>query len=246
MADEHQRYEQLAVGHVVGGLDEVDAARFRSHLVSCRDCRSRVAELRSIASDLVATEREERAARSTTGDTEVAERVEEEAPPTQRDVAPVSSWPWRVLAIGLLPLVLLTVLAWAVFVRAENDLLRAAVETQSRALELLAAGEPLDLAAETGVEGIAAATSDEVVVDLVELPSVGPDEQVVTVLRDDGGAVVAEGATYVASELGAGRLLDVVARAGTEATTVAVVQRRVAGDGTETDFDLATAPLPTP
>lgn len=246
MADEHQRYERLAVGHVVGGLDEVDAARFRSHLVSCRDCRSRVAELRSIASDLVATEREERAARSTTGDTEVAERVEEEAPPTQRDVAPVSSWPWRVLAIGLVPLILLTVLAWAVFVRAENDLLRAAVETQSRALELLASGDQLDLEAEDGVGGVAAATSEQVVVDLVDIPPVGPNELVVTVLRDGAGAVVAEGTSYVASELEAGRLLDVIARGGAEARTVAVVQRRVDGDGTETDYDLATAPLPAP
>ena len=59
---EHDRYERMAVGHVLGGLDEVDAAAFRAHLLECADCRKRVNELRGIASDLARTEREERRA----------------------------------------------------------------------------------------------------------------------------------------------------------------------------------------
>lgn len=246
MADEHQRYERLAVGHVVGGLDEVDAARFRSHLVSCRDCRSRVAELRGIANDLVATEREERAARSTTGRTEVAERVEEEAPPTQRDVAPVTTWPWRVVAVGLVPLILLGGLAWAVYVRAENELLSAALRTQGVALRVLAEGDTLEMDAEPLVSGIAAATADRVVVDLADLPELDPDEVVVTVLRTVDGVEVAAGTSYTAAELSEDRMVDVVERTDRRARTVAVVQRRHATNGTTTDFDLMTAPLPPP
>jgi anti-sigma factor RsiW len=75
MADEHRRFEHLAVGHVLGGLDPVDAAEFRVHLTGCRDCRRRVAELRAIATDMAAAEREERAASRL--QTEVARRTEQ-------------------------------------------------------------------------------------------------------------------------------------------------------------------------
>ena len=61
MRGEHERYEELAVGHVLGGLDAGEAADFRTHLLGCRDCRLRVAELRDLAADLAAAERDERA-----------------------------------------------------------------------------------------------------------------------------------------------------------------------------------------
>ena len=85
MGDDHERFEELAVGHVLGGLEAADAARFRSHLISCRACRSRVAELRSIAADLVAAERDELASKVVR--TEVARAEGEEpgaAPEPQR------------------------------------------------------------------------------------------------------------------------------------------------------------------
>jgi len=58
--DRHARFEQLALSHVLGGLDRGDADDFRSHLRTCAPCRARVAELRGISSSLDAAAREER------------------------------------------------------------------------------------------------------------------------------------------------------------------------------------------
>lgn len=60
MGSQHERYEKLAVGHVLGGLDATESSDFRGHLLGCRDCRLRVAELRDLAADLAAAERDER------------------------------------------------------------------------------------------------------------------------------------------------------------------------------------------
>jgi hypothetical protein len=253
MSEEHQRYERLAVGHVVGGLDEVDAARFRSHLVTCRDCRTRVAELRGIASDLLATEREERAARGS-GRTELAERVEEEAeaPPRPADVAPVRAWPWRVVAIGLLPLVLLGALAWGVWLRAEAALTGAALETANTALRVIAEGEPLALDVTTGysgLTGVVVATGDRVVVDLSTLPEPRLNEVVRAVLLDGDGEVVRRGTPYSSSDLRQAWMFDVLDRRGTDASSVAIELVPLDADGSVADDlpieRLATATLPT-
>ncbi|MCC5950362.1 MAG: zf-HC2 domain-containing protein [Nitriliruptoraceae bacterium] len=78
MADGHAQYEELIVGHVLDDLGDADASRFRSHLMGCRDCRARVAELRGIAAELADVEREELARASLR--TEVAGRVEDDDP----------------------------------------------------------------------------------------------------------------------------------------------------------------------
>lgn len=233
MADEHQRYERLAVGHVVGGLDDVDAARFRTHLVQCRDCRSRVAELRGIADDLTATEREERAARASTGTTELAAREETEAPPRASDIAPARSWPWRVVAIGLVPLLVLGALAWAVWMRAEVDLTAAALRSSLTALSIVAEGEALpfevDQTTTTAVRGVVAATADEVVVNLAGLPPIGPNEFVRAVLVDGSEEVLVEGTQYSPTQLGDGRMVDVLDRSDPRVVAVVVRVERLAG-----------------
>lgn len=245
MADDHLRYERLAVGHVVGGLDEVDAARFRSHLVSCRDCRTRVAELRGIASDLVATEREERAGRR--GRTEVAERVEEEAPPQARDDVPVRAWPWRVVVVGLLPLVVLGVLAWAVWIRAENNLLQATAGSQAVALSVFAEGQVLDATFAQGVTGIVAVAGQEVAVSVGNLPTPDPDEGIgVHLLGEDGDRVV-ETRPLTATRLNGDRLLrvlDLPTAVGRDAETLVVTLERIAGSDVGTQLELVRAELP--
>ena len=251
MADEHQRFERLAVGHVVGGLDEVDAARFRSHLVSCRDCRSRVAELRGIADDLTATEREERAARAGAARTDLAERVEEEAeaeaPPRQRDIAPVRSWPWRVVVIGLLPLVVLGALAWVVWVRAEVAFQGAALQTANRALLAVAEGDQLPLELDpvaADVTGVVAVSDGRVVVTLAQLPPLDPDHALHAVLLDEDGEVVASGMRYSPSQLAEGWLFDTIGLdAAGAATTLVVRVERFEGDGYEPVQELVSAPL---
>jgi hypothetical protein len=60
----HSYYEDLAVAHVVGGLDESDGRIFRAHLLDCADCRARVWELRAIAHELADVERDERRERA--------------------------------------------------------------------------------------------------------------------------------------------------------------------------------------
>lgn len=63
-ADQHRRYEEMAVAHVLGGLDESEGRDFRSHLLECPMCRARVGELRALAHDLADVERDERRVRA--------------------------------------------------------------------------------------------------------------------------------------------------------------------------------------
>jgi hypothetical protein len=60
----HRYFEELAVNHVVGGLDESEGRVFRAHLLECGDCRAQVGELRAIAHDLADVERDERRVRA--------------------------------------------------------------------------------------------------------------------------------------------------------------------------------------
>ena len=63
-ADAHRRYEEMAVAHVMGGLDETEGRDFRTHLLECTDCRARVGELRALAHDLADVEKDERRVRA--------------------------------------------------------------------------------------------------------------------------------------------------------------------------------------
>ncbi len=223
MAEAHQRYERLAVGHVVGGLDEVDAARFRSHLLSCADCRTRIAELREIASTLAATEREERSARA--GSTEVATRADEAAPPRVVDVAPLRSWPWAVVAIGLLPVLVLGALAWALWIRTENQLLAGLAEAQQSALELLATGDGVELTTSAGVDGIAASDASLVAVVLNGVQELDADEGLVLWLLDDAGVPVHVSTPLLRSRVAGGEVLLRAPRAVDAAELVVSLER---------------------
>ncbi len=164
---DHVRYERMAVGHVLGGLDEVDAAAFRAHLLGCADCRRRVNELREIASDLAATEREER--RSTAaGDVEVETRTarDDDDAPEATEVAPLRRWPWGVVVIGLVPLLVLGTLAWAVWQRAATDLSAAVAESQQQVLEVLATGEPVQWTSAEDLAGNVATDGETIAVNL--------------------------------------------------------------------------------
>lgn len=172
MEDAHHRYEQFAVGHVLGGLDAVDAAEFRSHLISCRHCRLRVAELRGIASDLAAAEREERVAARV--QTEVARREEEEADERSVRGGDLSH---RVLASVGTVAVLLAVglLVWNFHLRDVNDTLLEATAAREQVLSMLASGEPIVADLRQGIEGLVAVEDGEVALDLAGLPAVGAE-----------------------------------------------------------------------
>lgn len=192
----------MAVGHVLGGLDEVDAAAFRAHLLGCADCRRRVNELRDIATDLARTEREER--RTTSAgvvEVETETRTDQDAPEAT-EVAPVRQWPWGVVVIGLVPLLVLGTLAWAVWQRAQTDITAAVAESQQQVLEVLATGEAVDWTSPEGVQGDIATDGDVVAVNLVGIPALRPDEGLVVWLLDGAGDRVTMTSPYLPSQVG--------------------------------------------
>ena len=171
MEDAHHRYEQLAVGHVLGGLDAVDAAEFRSHLLSCRHCRLRVAELRGIASDLAAAEREERVAARV--QTEVARRAEQE----EQGPEGGSRLSHGALAgVGTVAVLLaVALLVWNFHLRDVNRTLLEATAAREQVLSMLASGDPIGADLHEGIEGLVALEDGEVALDLAGLPAVGAD-----------------------------------------------------------------------
>jgi hypothetical protein len=172
----HERYEELAVGHVLGGLGAGDAADFRSHLLGCRDCRLRVAELRDIAADLAAAEREERSdARLRT---EVARRTAEDGddPPAPRPL--VSS---RALGAVLLVAVLVFggLAFWNLHLRTQVAALGLLADRQDVALAELAAGVSVTVDAVTPTSGLVVVDEEAVAFSFVDLPQLAGAERYV-------------------------------------------------------------------
>jgi hypothetical protein len=184
----HERYEELAVGHVLGGLAAADAADFRSHLLGCRDCRLRVAELRDIAADLAAAEREERAEARVR--TEVAQRTaeaeaEEGEPERARALVPS-----RALGVGLVLLVVvLGALAfWNLHLRTQVTSISVLAERQDDALAELATGVSVTVETLPPTSGLVIVDEEVVAFTFVDLPHlVGAERYVVWLLGVDEG-----------------------------------------------------------
>lgn len=181
--DGHERFEELAVGHVLGGLATGDAALFRSHLLECRDCRMRVAELRDIAADLAQAEREERRRAATK--TEVARRQQSDASD------PRPRW-WRpsvlvpaILLLGVAPL--LGVLVWNYHLRQNNLELLEATGQREQVVEALASGELVSTELSGDVRGLVAVTDDGgVAINLVGIPERAGEQVFVWLVGEDG------------------------------------------------------------
>jgi hypothetical protein len=202
MDDGHERYRQLAVSHVLGGLDPDDAAAFRSHLQGCRDCRARVAELRGIASDLERAERDERA--RATVQTEVVRRQPEGEPEATEAGEPTGPriGVRQVTIAAVIVMVLAGAMAfWNLHLRTTNAVVVTVAEQHADTLEVLAAGTPVDVEAEHPVRGLAAVDGERVALTLT-------------------GVEATEGARLVAW-----------LRDGADVTPVAELQRREVGEG---------------
>ena len=141
--DAHHHFEQLAVAHVLGGLDETDARVFRSHLLECPDCRARVGELRAIAHDLADVERDERRSRATNAVETKKRELDTRQPPGPE---PATTRTVRVaMTVGLVLLIAMS--GWNFLLR-QNLERRSAELTQLRnAATLLELGRPAELAA---------------------------------------------------------------------------------------------------
>jgi anti-sigma-K factor RskA len=202
MTDEHERFEELAVGHVLGGLEAAEAAEFRAHLLGCRDCRSRVAELRDIAADLVAAERDERAQAQVR--TEVARRVEDD----EELVDPRSSriGVRHVTVASVVVILLAAAMAfWNLHLRTTSATYAQVAEHRAETLRELADGVPVETEVADGVTALVVVDGDEVAFSIAELPVFGSDDRVVVWLvgTEDGDVPALR---LPASRLGTGLL----------------------------------------
>lgn len=184
MANEHGRYDELALDHVLGGLSGRDASVFRSHLASCEDCRSRVAELRGIADELGAVERDERS-RSRIR-TEVARRDEDPGP--AHDASPTRKLTvGHVAALTVVVLLLAAGVAfWNLHLRTVVGAYESVVDAQSDALSDLASGVLVEADLADGVAGRMALNDDQLAFALTGIDIDDRDVIAVWVTRGTG------------------------------------------------------------
>lgn len=219
MGERHDRYDELAVGHVLGGLEAADAARFRSHLVGCRACRARVAELRSIAADLVAAERDERAHEV------VRTEVERHDEPLPAVDPPPSRITVRHVTVAVVIVAILgTAMAfWNLHLRALAAGYREAAVVRADTLRELATGVPVAVDVAEGVSALVVVDGEDVAFALAGLPelTVGDvlvvwlvdAEQVPTpVLRQPAAYVDGSSVSGVTADQGARELLISIER----------------------------------
>lgn len=176
MTEEHGKFERLVVGHVLGDLPDTDASRFRAHLLGCRDCRARVAELRGIAADLADAERDELARARVR--TETPRRVD------QPDASLPTSGPRitvrHVTVAAVVVVLLATAMAfWNLYLRQANTEYLEVVQDRQATLEGLANGLPLELELAPGVSGLAVADGEQVALTLGGIDPLAEEEQLV-------------------------------------------------------------------
>jgi hypothetical protein len=175
--ERHDRYAQLALSHVLGGLERGDADDFRAHLRGCEDCRARVAELRGISSSLDAAAREER-------------RRAAERPPERRDppVAPGPRGPGRLSVALVATAVLLASGFWNLHLRTSADTYFAVAEERGAVLRDLAAGTLLEDPSLGPVDARIAITGTRVIVLIADGGPLGSDERLVAWLEPLGSS----------------------------------------------------------
>lgn len=233
MDSAHDRFESLAVGHVLGGLEASDAADFRGHLQACPACRRRVTELRGIADDLAAAERDERERARTRTATPVRAQPED-GEPRLPSVG--------VRALGVLVVATLVVVGllgfWNLHLRTQVATAVASADRSDQTLVTLADGVALDAQLGEGVRGTVATDDARIAVVLAGVPVLEEDE-VVIVWRlggQDGPEAV------LVSRPDDGRLLASLPIE--DATGVLVTRQRVAvGDPVPGSDELARAGL---
>lgn len=188
--DHDERWDELALGHVLGGLPTAEAASFRTHLASCDLCRTRVAELRSLDSEMAAAEREERAAQREQAAARTPTRTDAPAP-RQREVprrSPDDGPRWRTIVLTALTALLLAGLSlWNAHLRAQNAYLAEVAEVQDETLEALGQGTVVPLTTSGDVTGVVSVDGDRIAYTLSGLPDLEVDERLVVWIEDDRG-----------------------------------------------------------
>lgn len=177
MTGPHDRYDELAVGHVLGGLTSPDATEFRSHLMGCPQCRARVSELRGLADDLESAAREERAAQRLRVD--ALPRLSEESPPTPVTVDARRRWLFVAAAAGMAVLVLAVV--WGQALRFNDAALTTRGSASDRVLAALANGAAVPVETRALVTGVASydEAAGHVAISLGNLGGLADSNQIV-------------------------------------------------------------------
>ena len=158
---DHAQFEELAVGHVSGGLSSNQAQVFRAHLLDCPQCRARVGELRAIASDLADVERDERRTR-TEEPVQVKRRARVATREQEREQPPPPAGNRVVFIVGLVFVVLLSV--WNFTLRSSNAQLQESLDAEIRATAIGNFGAPWTPAPDTAERGVARSRGDDLVV----------------------------------------------------------------------------------
>ena len=203
--DHDERWDELALGHVLGGLPDADASVFRGHLVGCTQSRARVAELRSMASDLAAAEREERATQRL--------RTQTAAPRREAEVDPSDDAGLRrraLVAGAVIAMVLLVLSLWTAHLRDQNAELRGVGEAHARTLTVLGSGTSVPARTSQSVTGVVAVDGDVVAWSLAGLPMPDVDGRLVVWVERDGVADAAVVHTPDQLEAERGRLAGTV------------------------------------
>ena len=221
-----ERWDELALGHVLGGLPDADASIFRGHLAGCGQCRARVAELRSMASDLAAAEREERATQR------LRTQTEPRPPSPSRPPATGAETPLQrrlVVAAAVAAVVVLLLSLWTAYLRDQNAELRTVADAHARTLRVLGSGSSVPATTADTVTGVVAVDGDEVAYSLAGLPVPDGDERLV-VWIERGGELEAV-ATHTRDQLlqEHGRLAATISAA--DATRLVITVERMVVSG---------------
>lgn len=181
---EHERYERLVVGHVLGDLDAPDAGRFSEHLMACAHCRSRVAELRRIETELSEIERD--AVLDLSGDLD--DDLDAVAPgPIAGNRIGV-----RHVTIAAIVVVLLAAVMgfWNLHLRTNLSVMATAAEQRGEVLDGFATSQLVDTTTSADVAALVAHDTETLAVTVVPSTSMPEGEYFVLWLTEADGTVL--------------------------------------------------------
>ena len=237
MRNQHERYEKLAVGHVLGGLDADESADFRNHLLGCRNCRMRVAELRDLAADLDAAERDERARAQVR--TEVVRRDDADGEPAAG--TPRIGVRHVAIAAAVVAVLAGAMAFWNLHLRTVAASYSQSADYRADTLQILADGVPATVTTSDQVAALVAADDEHVAFTVSGLPELASGERLEIWLLDADAD-----ATRALDPVPAQHLTDGVVAGYAErgdAVTVLVTHERLPFDDTPGERHLVRAEL---
>lgn len=186
--DHDERWDELALAHVLGGLPTAEASSFRTHLASCGQCRARVAELRTLDSDMAAAAREERATRREREARRTPTRTDHRAPAAPPATTHEHRPRWRtVIAVAVTALLLGGLALWNAHLRTQNAYVTDLAEAQRETIAVLGQGTVVPVTTSGDVTGVVSVDGDRVAFALSNVPAPASGQRLVVWVRDEAG-----------------------------------------------------------